>query len=234
MQEKFYTDFVNQKFSTDGSVLTYPGNTIICFIDPRRHSAIYQRCLWVLDQLQAMPWQHKFTTLPPSSFHMTVMDLLCDQVRTPADWSSRLPLSATLEETDAFLLSNVPTVPVPDNLRFRYTLIREPVKIELEPDDKETETAIWHYRNQIAEVTGVRFSEHAEYKFHIGLAYQIVQLTAEEQTEQQAMLGRISQTLQGTDEIFEPDSPQLVFFDDMFRFVPESERHTLITRMKTE
>lgn len=51
-------------------------------------------------------------------------------------------------------------MPVPDSLRMRYRLIREPALIELEPADEETETAIWRYRNQIAEVTGVRFPDY--------------------------------------------------------------------------
>lgn len=165
---------------------------------------------------------------------MTTMELLCDQVRTPAYWSSRLPLSASLEETDAFFLSNVPTVPEPGHLRMRFNLIRVPTSIELEPADKETEAAIWRYRNQIADVTGVRFPGHKQYKFHIALAYQIAQLTAEEKTAQQAILSQVSQTLQEANEIFEPDPPQLVFFDDMYRFVTQSERHTLITRRNTK
>ena len=139
MQGGQYTQHVGQKFYADGSVRAFPGNTILCFVDIERHTAVYERTLSVQAELLAMPWHAKFTLLPPSSFHMTVMDLLVDEVRTPARWSSKIPLSATLEETDTFFLATVPTVPVPERFRMRYTGIRKPAMIELEPADQETE-----------------------------------------------------------------------------------------------
>lgn len=230
MQGEKYSKHVGEKFHADGSVRSYPGNTIICFIDFERHKVVYERSLWVQNELQKMPWRQKFTLLPPSSFHMTVMDLLVDQVRTPVRWSSKIPLSATLEEADAFFLRTVPTVPTPERLRMRFTGIRKPAMIELEPADKGTEAAIWAYRNQIAEVTGVRTPEHELYKFHVSTAYPIVHLTPEEESEYETMLNRLGQIIREADEIYETERPQLTFFDNMFRFVPEHERHMLSTR----
>lgn len=226
-----YTSAVGQKFYADGSVRPYPGNTIICFVDSVEHASVYNRVMWAQDQLRAMSWQHKYAFLPPSSFHMTVMDLLCDQRRDPAYWSKYLPLSTDLSETDKSLISQVQTVPAPSTLRMKYDQMSEALtSIELEPADDATRDALWRYRDAIADVTGIRFPDHDQYKFHISLAYQLIHLTPDEIAEQEGLRKWLSQILQQSDEQFVSNVPQLAFFDDMFRFVGDQERHTLATR----
>lgn len=225
-----YTEHIGEKFHPDRSVRTFPGNTIICFVDPQQHAGIFQECVWAQEQLKAMQCQHKFGFLPPDSFHMTVFQLLVDQPRIAEHWSPFLPHTASLEEMDRFVIEKVANIPAPMGFRIRYKFIRKPATIEVEPADLETEHTLRRYRKRISEATGVQYPDHDSYKFHISFAYHLIKLTPEEEAERQAIFAKIDTRLQETFGVFETTSPQLVFFDDMFTFVPESERHTLTTR----
>jgi hypothetical protein len=225
-----YTPAVGSKFHQDGSVRTFPGNTIICAVDPQRQVDVYREVLWAQNTLRAMACSDKFAFLPPESFHMTVMELLCDQVRTTSNWSDQLSLNAPLDETDRFFMDTVVTVPAPTAIRMRYSHMRKPGLIALEPADQETVAALAEFRDGIAQVTGLRFPNHDSYGYHISLVYNLVELDEFDQTEVTLTFERINERLTKTFGNFGPDAPELVFFDNMFRFVPASQRHTLTTR----
>ena len=110
-------------------------------------------------------------------------------------------------------------------------LVGNVVAIELLPQDIETENNLSVYRNQVSKATGVRFPDHDTYIFHISLAYQLIQLDAEEQQELSRALAKIDSHLNDTFGVLDTNSPLLVFFDDMFKFVPISERQMLASRM---
>ena len=224
-----YTKAVGAKFHPDGSVRTFPGNTVISFVPADSH--IYREAVWAQNQLRPLPFAHKFGFLPPSSFHMTVFELLCDQVRRSERWSAQLPLDMTLGETDTFFINTVPPVPRPASLRMHYAYL-DPIScaLYLEAADVETTNALRRYREQLAQATGIRFPDHDRYQFHISLAYRLIELSDEEQTELDALLARLDQRLQQSFGLFEAPPPTLTFFDDMFDFVRVDQRNRLITR----
>ncbi len=230
MSSAKYTRSVGSKFHTDGSVRTFPGNTIICTVDPERQPVVYGETLWAQQALRAMDCSDKFAFLPPASFHMTVMELLCDQVRTASNWSNQLPLTASLEETDQFFMATVTDIPPPATLRMRYSHMRKPGLIALEPADEIIAKALADYRDALAQATGVRFANHDTYGYHISLVYNLIELDLDEQAEVERTFERINDRLSETFGQFEPEAPKLVFFDDMFRFVPANQRHALTTR----
>lgn len=226
-----YMPTVGQKFHQDGAVRTYPGNTIICFVDP--DSAVYRLSVWVQDELRNHPILPKISLLPATSLHMTVFQLLVDEVRQPEKWSRFLPLTSPLAETDAFLLRTVPQVETPPRFRMRYKRLKTEdsgISIRLQPADVESRMAIQQYRDALAEATGVRFPDHDSYEFHISLAYHIQRRSPEEDAELSVFAARIDDKLHDTFGIFDTGTPTLTFFDDMFRFVPAAERHTLQSR----
>ncbi|MEO1288604.1 MAG: DUF1868 domain-containing protein [Chloroflexota bacterium] len=229
--DSIYTSTVGKKFNPDGSVKLYPGNTIICFCDARND--VYTHLDAIQERLMSLEFASKFTLLPMSSMHMTVMQLLCDQARVPEQWSSKLALDTSLNETDKFFLKTVPQIDPPENFRMRYKSLsfgQVGVSIRLEPDDDITHEQIWQYRNQIADATGVRFPDHETYKFHISLAYQIQILTEEEQETIQQLIDEINKKYCDTFGIFNSGKPQLTFFDDMFDFVRAEHRLDLQSR----
>ncbi len=225
-----YTPSVGSKFHEDGSVRTFPGNTIICTVDPERQPVVYEEALWAQQALRAMACSAKYAFLPPASFHMTVMELLCDQVRTASNWSDRLPLTASLEETDRFFMERIAPIPTPAPIRMRYSHMRSPGLIALDPEDDATTNTLADYRDAVAQATGVRFANHDTYGYHISLVYNLIELELDEQAEVERTFEQIHDRLSETFGRFEPQAPELVFFDDMFRFVPANQRHALTTR----
>ena len=233
-----YTPAVGQKFHQDGSVRAFPGNTIISFVDAENNPTLFQQCLDMQQRLRESEIGAKFAYLPPDSFHMTVMDLLCAEVRTPDRWSNKLALSAPLKECDAFFLDCVPQIPSPQPLTMRYAASHGNFNIGLEPSDLEAKEALRHYRDQVADATGVRRANHETYQFHVSLAYQLIELNAAEEKLYAAFKRRMGEVLDtcrsgdpdGSAETITLPPPRLVFFDDMFRFVPEDQYQTLKTR----
>lgn len=226
-----YMPAVGQKFYADGAVRRYPGNTIICFLDP--DSDVFRLSVWMQEELIRQCPPPQISLLPPSSLHMTVFQLLVDEVRELEKWSSHLPLTATLDETDAFFTGVVPKVPVPQSFSMCYKRLKTDgagISIRLLPADPDSAAAVRQYRANLTTVTGIRFPDHDEYEFHISLAYNILRRTEEQQAQLTAFAQQIDDAMVQRFGIFETGEPVLTFFDDMFRFVPAEERHTLASR----
>ncbi|PJF33835.1 MAG: DUF1868 domain-containing protein, partial [Phototrophicales bacterium] len=179
--------------------------------------------VWAQQQIAQEPYGDKFALLPPSSFHMTVMELLCDEVRQADHWSSHLPLDVTLEETDEYFIQTVAQVSPPDNFRMtcsHLALGNVGLSLTLQPADDATAHALADYRDRIATVTGVRHPDHETYVFHLSLAYRIICLNDEEELQLQNLAERIQPQLQERFGILNTGKPILTFFDDMFAFYP--------------
>ncbi len=225
-----YTREVGRKFFADGAPRLFAGNTIICLVDPEgqlgQAAASFQR------ELARQPFGGAFVMLPPSSFHMTVMELLCDQVRLPERWSPQLALDAPLPATDAFFLERVPPLVAPADLSMAVDGLyhRDNLMLTLQPGDARTAAALRDYRSAVAEATGVRFPDHDRYGFHMSLAYRLLELDPGEEAALTALCDGWAPRLRSVGASLALPPPQLSFFDDMTRFVPAAERHTLVSR----
>ncbi len=225
-----YTSAVGRKFHADGSPRLFPGNTIIAFVP--ENSPHFKLCEWAQAQVQPLPFAHKFSFLPPSSFHMTVKELLCDEERTRQRWSSKLALAAPLAEADAFFVDTVATVDWPGGvaMRFSHVARRDNLTIYLKPANRASTQALVAYRNAVAEATGTRLPDHDAYHFHISLAYRLLELRDEEEAHYQQTLDKLDAYLKEAFGPFDVPAPQLTFFDDMTRFVTADERGQLSSR----
>ncbi len=230
MREILYTAEVGRKFHADGSPRLFPGNTLICFCRPA--TPPYEAALWVQQQLAAHPLGRHYTLLPPESLHMTVMELLCDQARRPERWSHYLPLDVPLPESDAFFIERLANVQPPSRLRMQPAGLSrgKNLMINLQPADDETAVALRTYREHVATASGVRFPDHDSYRFHISLAYRIIELSAAQEAEREAAVSAWENQLLEQPGMFELGAARLVFFDDMFKFVPAAERGRLRSR----
>jgi hypothetical protein len=221
---------VGRKFHADGSARRFPGNTIICFVAP--DSPIGRAAGAFQAALAQQPCGPKFTFLPPSSFHMTVMELLCDQVRTPERWSADLPLDAPLPVTDAFFAARVPPIPAPTGMVMQVDGLyyRNNIMLTLQAADAATATALHRYREAVAAATGVRFPDHATYGFHISLAYRLYELEPDEEVALDAFIADWLPQLMAAGAAIALPPPGLTAFDDMTLFVPIAERGRLVSR----
>ena len=225
-----YTYHIGEKFHADGDVRTYPGNTVICFANP--DDVPYQEAVRIQQLVKDLAIFPKVVLMPASSLHMTVMGLLLDATRQPEYWTSHLPPTTPLEETDCYFIQQLAHVTFPDNFRMKFGGFgnHNYLSFDLIPADEDTHQSIWELREEIAQATGVREPDFAEYGFHMTLGYNLQVFTEAEQAEFDAFKVRINAELTESFGIFNTGKPMLTFFDDMFRFAPIAERHTLHTR----
>ncbi len=230
MSTTAYTREVGRKFHADGTARLFPGNTIICFVAPE--SPVGQAAIAFQEAVRQTAFGSAFTLLPPASFHMTVMELLCDQVRAPERWSAQLPLDAPLAQTDDFFLARVPAIPAPERLAMQVVGLfhRDNLMLTLQPADGATAEALRSYRAAVAAATGVRFPDHDTYGFHISLAYRLLQLDAAQEEGLNELFAASLPRLQAAGASIALPPPVLTGFDDMTRFVPITECHTLVSR----
>ena len=218
--QKTYSRHVGEKFNPDGSARAFPGNTVICPVAPMSNTMQIITALHddILDQV----WHENYAILPPSSYHMTVFELVCDQVRKAEAWTTLCALDAPLEEVDAMMLSRwqeAPPAPLP-SMRFDQLLIGDYITLRLAPKDEASNRMIRDYRDKLSTVFGFRQPQHDSYGFHISLAYRITALDEQEETAiavfVQDWIPRLTRSLAH----IELAPPQLTFFADMTNFAP--------------
>lgn len=211
---------VGRKFHPDGTARRFAGNTIICFVAPE--SVIGRAASAFQAALQAQSFGTKFTLLPPSSFHMTVMDLLCDEVRTAERWSTQLPLDVALSASDAFFAERVPGIPAPTGLVMQVSGLyyADNLMLTLDAADDATAAKLRDYRKAIAEATGVRHPDHDSYGFHMSLGYRLYELDADEAAALAELCEEWTPQLKTAGAAIALPPPELTAFDDMTLFVP--------------
>lgn len=211
-----FTNAVGTKFHEDGNLRHFPGNTIISHT--RGIEPLHSHLIWIQDQYKQLSFAtSKLSFLPPPSFHMTFFELLCDQVRKPEVWSSKLPLDAPLEETDRFFADALHSFDFPTDIHMRIDDLAL-TTIRLSPVSEEHEAFLRGKRDELAEATGVRQPKHDQYGFHISMSYNLVQLTQEEKDEFQAFRERMLPVVQEKVGRFTLGTPEYVVFSDMGEF----------------
>ena len=212
-----WPEVVGRKFERDGSVRRFPGNTVISFVaadSPLGRCAA--RAQYILGSCDAA---RRLSFLPPSSYHMTVIPLICEQDREPSKWSSHLDLDCPLDDADALMVDALAPTNLPESIEMRYRGMsaRDVIAIELEPTSREILTALSSYRDAVAKATGVRHSDHEDYVFHVTVAYRVQAMDAVESAKFVDALTEAHNELIGQGS-FILDSPVLTFFDDMYEF----------------
>lgn len=219
-----FTPHVGEKFQEDGEARPFAGSSVICLVPGNSESM--RALLRLRDEIDSQPWCSRFAMLPPSSYHMTLFDLVCDQVRTPEHWTTALPLEAPLAEVDAFMeerWSDLPPAPMPD-VRFTSLTIGDYITLQLAPENSQAELQLRTYRDLLAEVFGIRQPDHDTYAFHITLAYAITRLTRRENKQAQITCDAWNRKLSGLLQSPELLPPRLTFFADMTHFAPSREQ----------
>ena len=205
------------KFDRRGNARPFPGSTIVCDVAP--DSALGRCAERISAFLDRSAARDKWAILPPSSWHMTVIQLVTDQMRDPGAWSTQLPLDCPLEQADRHMATALAGLDPPSHLRMRCDRLRvgNGVNISLEPATPDVASALENYRDAVASATGVRRPDHDTYVFHMGLAYRLDALTAAEADNLEALTATAANIL-ATSQLTTLGTPYLAFFDDMLAF----------------
>jgi len=209
---------VPTKFDADGSVRHFPGNTIICHLPAE--SDLHKGLLRLSQELETANPETLYTLLPTPSWHMTVFEGVCDQVRRPGFWPSDLPGDTSLDECNAhfekklrqFGLGTEP----PFKLRIAgYTPRIDGIGLHLEPVDAIEQSRLRALRDRLSETLCIRHPSHETYGFHLSIAYFIRHPT---DIEREQLDARLMRHLAEFPSVFELGAPEFCHFDDMFAF----------------
>lgn len=157
------------KFTPDGNAQIWPGNTVICHIDPssEAHAALIR----LQNKIKQSPFVDKFTFLPPSSFHMTV-------------FQGKSPVAAGTKQSVAGNPEGVPLKEVSANMCEQLDGLHLPASHVIKPDglfalhsmtvlgvDEAQENSLRETRKVLRDATGIHPTDFSRYVFHITLGY---------------------------------------------------------------
>lgn len=207
------------KFTPDGKVQPFPGNTIVAHVLPA--SPLYTSLLALYSGLEESDLSQLYTLLPPSSWHMTLFEGVCDQVRKPGFWPKDLPLSTPLADvTNHFRKSleefkfDVDAPPYELNIT-GYEPLHVGIGLHVEPATPEEKLRFKGARNRLSQALGMRFPQHDEYSLHISVAYLLRHLSPEQEEGVRSLLQRYFKGLKGA---FELGQPEFCTFENMLKF----------------
>lgn len=216
-----------RKFTDDGRVLPFAGNTIICHIPQQgEHSEAFDALLDIYRSMPAEPWMEKVTALPPSSYHMTIFGGADDKDRAYPLWPADLPLDLPIDQCNEAMAKRLQGLRLgadapPYRMRVDLTqpsTAEAPLAIRLQCADSDTEGRLRRLRNRLSEATGIRAPGHDRFRFHITLGYQFKALSTQEDREFRSTLRMWQRRISEQAPVFELGYPEFCLLKDMFAF----------------
>lgn len=206
------------KFTTDGCVQIWPGNTFICHID--RTSDAYRHILELQEEVKQSRFSQFFTFLPPSSFHMTVFEGI-SPVSVPGNgWPDGVPTGASRDAVSRVLLERVEPLVLPRSYRIKIDGFFAGHSLTVSGADEAEEQALRQTRRTLSEATGIAFEAFDDYVFHITLAYLVEWLSEKTARELAAFGAEAGRRFRERVATIELGAVEFCDFDSMHHFEP--------------
>ncbi|KUP91982.1 DUF1868 domain-containing protein [Tritonibacter horizontis] len=166
------------KFTPVGEVLPFPGNTILCHIDPTSdaHAALCE----MQDDLRQSDFGALFTYLPAASLHMTVFQGISPDER---NWPEGLPQDASRDEVTAAFVDRLSGQDLPERRSVAARGLYAGHSVTLDGVDAIEEARLRTTRMSLRDLTGLRHDHFDTYTFHSTLGYLLRWLDASEATD---------------------------------------------------
>jgi hypothetical protein len=212
------------KFYPTGQVREWPGNTIICPVEP--DTALHDALRGVQEAAMAEPVMRKFTLLPTSSLHMTLFEGVDLDHRRAPYWPGSVPPDAPLSVVDLWCedrLKSFHTGGSPFHMRPDIAAPTPEIKdftLRLQPTSLEQERHLRDIRDRLSSLLEIRAPNHALYRFHITLGYLIDPLNADETAHITELYKTWFATIEARVPAFVIGPPVFCTFKDMFAFTP--------------
>lgn len=213
-----YPAGVPDKFSSEGEVQDYPGNTILCHLPDTSPLRPGLRSIYA--GLSASPLYDRIVLLPPASWHMTVLDGICAYDQWSREESS--------ERLDKFNSTTSPRLrelshtmgwsdlAPPYKMRaVGFGLFHTGITLRVEGATVEEDKRIRRLRNRLSEGFGFRHPNHETYGLHVSIAYFLRHLGPQ---EEQALTDDLTKWLGESMCEFELGAPEFCTFQNMFAF----------------
>jgi hypothetical protein len=207
------------KFNSDGSRRPFAGNTVICHLP--QQCRVRDAITALGDSLRTSSFASKLSVLPGESYHMTVFPGPNDQGRAMYGWPADIPINVPMSECNRIIGERIKNFRMRGDLPIRVRVDRERMlgSLHISPADDRENAKLRTLRDRLAtEVFRFRDIDHDNYTFHVTLAYQLNQLTRDEEREHQALLERYFPAILDAAPIIELGVPEFCTFEDMFRF----------------
>ncbi|KAH6962025.1 RNA ligase/cyclic nucleotide phosphodiesterase [Ilyonectria sp. MPI-CAGE-AT-0026] len=208
------------KFSADGAVQRYPGNTTVCHIPAG--SPLLPGLHRVHDTLGSHPTLSRMIRLvPQESWHMTVLDGVRETECEPGMWPQGLekePLEACTKEFSRSLRQLGPELEKeglapPYRMRVRgFDPAVVGVGLEVEGATSEEQQRMRKLRDRLADTLGFRAPNHLTYQFHVTIAYWLRHVDGEDRTELNKVF---TDLLPAVDMEFELGAVEFCTFENM-------------------
>ncbi|KAF8208568.1 RNA ligase/cyclic nucleotide phosphodiesterase [Mycena galopus ATCC 62051] len=214
-----YPSGVPNKFDPDGNVQPFPGNTTVCHLPPT--SELYKSLLDFHEKLKSSHLRHLHTLLPPSSWHMTMLEGVCDKVRSRTRWPDDLSVDASLEECTSLYKKRLSSFDLQCDAPYHLTILKfKPLNtagigVHLEPSTPEENARLRRLRDRLSKLLHIRAKNHKTYVFHLSVAYMLRFLTEEQDKEMTELL---TEHFEGMPKEFELGPPEFCTFESMFAF----------------
>ena len=213
------TCHIGSKFDGQGRPLPYPG---FSYISPLPYLSKSHRLFrWAARKLSRLPIGREFAILPSSSYHMTIMDLLCHKMRETSYWSSKIPIDLPWPEVEGIAqhlgrelnmsmdLEMVFSGICPFTGVFRYGAASLAIERRLKS-----------YREQISDIFGVRHPNHDTYIHHVTLFYPLTHRQAESEAVYQEWKEEMEKLFFSQPSRMHLNAPYLAFFKEMSAYSP--------------
>ncbi|KAJ6584630.1 RNA ligase/cyclic nucleotide phosphodiesterase [Mycena capillaripes] len=198
----------------------FPGNTIISHISPSSHPGLYDSLLVLYDKLKNSHLSHLYVLLPPSSWHITVFEGVCDQVRYSSLWPDDLSIDASLEDCTSLYENKLSTFDLQCDSPYHLSVkgfypLYGLIALDLEPSTAEENARIRDLRDRLSGVLRIRAGSHDTYPFHLTLAYLLRSPTKDQDKE---LVKLLVDHFEGMSKQLELGAPEFCSFEDMFTF----------------
>ncbi len=206
------------KFTTDGRVQNWPGNTFICHVD--RNSKAFEAICALQAELKASAFRKFFTFLPTASFHMTVFQGVSPVPKLGTRWPTGLPRDFSRDDATNALLGRIDGIALPQRHRIRVAGLFGGCSLTMVGATEDEEQTLRETRIALRDATGIEFEDFDDYVFHITLAY-LLEWVPEATARGIVALGA-EMAERYMDEIGLVDLGPVEFcnFDDMHHFEP--------------
>ncbi|CZT53172.1 uncharacterized protein RSE6_14633 [Rhynchosporium secalis] len=220
-QRRLYPIGVPSKFSPEGIVQRYPGNTTVCHIPSTSPLIPGQKNTY--ERLRSHPTlSSRIHLLPPESWHMTIFDGVRETECEPGMWpegKEKQPLSETtaifaerLKELDLEKEGLGP----PYRMRVRsFDGCIVGVGLEIEGATVEEEKRMRRLRDRLADTLGFRAPNHEIYQFHISIAYLLRHIDGADRKDFENV---IAELLSGLQHEFELGPVEFCTFENMHAY----------------
>ncbi|PMS37216.1 hypothetical protein B0G57_117106 [Trinickia symbiotica] len=214
-------DHIGKKFDSNGNVLRYPGNTLVCHVP--LFTPLSDALVAVRDTIRSSLFASSLTFLPPESYHMTVFEGVADRERDNGRWPMDLPHDASVLECTRHFAAKLESFDLGCALPLRLRVAERANQthigcIKLVPVDAAEERKLRDLRTRLAECLSLRTAWHDHYEFHITLSYLIRPMTPD---VTRACLDLVSGCFAGVGMLFdviELGAPEFCVFNDMYAF----------------